>query len=92
MNIFSAILLAIITSFELLFLKINIFSKGGIQGIWDKKSDESILYSYEDATDWLDLSMGIMESKTIIRIAEDCIERLEIYILPQMKKRKLSYK
>jgi len=62
-----------------------------IYAIWDRKSDQQILHSFDDATGWIDLSMGIMASPTIDDIAQDCYGRLDKYILPQMKKRGLSY-
>lgn len=92
MSIFNLFLINIIESFELFLLKRKIKKAGGFQGIWNKKTDEEILYSYEDATGWVDISFGITESETTIKIANSSIYRLENYILPQMKKRNLSYR
>lgn len=92
MNIFTLFLINTIESLELFLLKRKIKKAGGFQGVWNNKTDEEILYSYEDATGWVDISFGITESETTIKIANTCIWRLEEYILPQMKKRGLPYK
>lgn len=56
---------------------------------WSLKSDTRILLAFEDATGWVDLSLGKFTDYTIIKIANDCIMRLELYILPEMRKRGL---
>ena len=79
----------IFDTIELIYLNLKLFFFGGVQGIWDKKPDADILTAYDDATGWIDLSLGIFESETTIEIAEDCFKRLDLYILPQMRKRRL---
>jgi hypothetical protein len=56
--------------------------------VWDNKSDESILESYKDATEWIELSSK-MASETLVKIAADCQDRLDKYIMPQINKRGL---
>jgi len=60
-----------------------------IQNIWDHKTDDQILHSFDDATGWIDSSLGIMACSTIDKIAQDCYYRLDVYILPQMRIRNL---
>jgi len=61
-----------------------------IQHVWDNKKDRSILRAFVDATDWIDLSIGSMDSLVVADIAEDCVKRLDKHIMPQMRKRKLT--
>lgn len=56
---------------------------------WSLKSNAIILSAFEDATGWIDISLGRFCDDTTIKIANDCIMRLELYILPEMRKRGL---
>lgn len=60
-----------------------------ISKIWDDRTDEDIIDTYEDATDWIRLSKGIMASAVLTKIAADCQQRLDKFILPQIEKREL---
>ena len=60
-----------------------------IQHRWDKKTNKDILVAFKDATEWIELSNGIMSSPTLKKIAGDCQDRLAKFILPQMIKRGL---
>ena len=61
-----------------------------ICSVWDNKPDSDILDAYEDATEWIRLSQGIMKCSTLDKIAKDCQGRLDSRILPQIKKRELG--
>ncbi len=65
------------------------WQKKYIQNIWDSKTNNDIIESFTDATQWIDLSFGSLESPTTIDIAADCYKRLEERILPQMRSRGL---
>ena len=69
-------------------IRIN-YVRDNIGKVWEEKSNRSILDAFEDATDWVDISMGMFESPTTDKIAQDCYMRLEKYILPQMVRRGL---
>ncbi len=60
-----------------------------IQKQWGKKSDASIMAAYKDATEWIEISKGIMSTPTIRDIASDCQDRLDKFIMPQVNKRGL---
>lgn len=60
-----------------------------IQHVWDTKEDAAIITAFDDATQWIDMSLDVFESDTTIDIADDCIKRLGLYILPQMRQRGL---
>ena len=59
---------------------------------WSKKTDNEILGAFEDSTEWIDISLGIMESKTTKGIAQTCFKRLDKYILPEIRDRGLFSK
>ena len=60
-----------------------------IQKQWNNKEDEHILIAFEDANQWIELSKGRMSTATIRKIAADCQDRLDKFILPQMNRRGL---
>ena len=60
-----------------------------IQSVWDKRSDDDIRDAYKDAQDWLSLDADKW-GDTMKNIHKSVNERLEKFILPQMKKRGLK--
>ena len=60
-----------------------------IQKQWDNKEDKHILIAFEDASEWIRLSKGIMSTPTLRGIAASCQDRLDKFILPQMNRRGL---
>ena len=57
-----------------------------IKSVWDNKSDEQILASFDDAAQWITV-LGQTDTSGVV---SSCQERLDLYILPQMKRRNLS--
>lgn len=60
-----------------------------MQKQWDKKSDDSIIIALADAEGWIELSKGRVSTPTINDIANDCQDRLDKFIMPQVTKRGL---
>lgn len=60
-----------------------------IRHIWDTKTDDEIWRAFFNNIGWIELSLGDFEARTIINISNDCIRKLDEYIMPQMIKRDL---
>lgn len=64
--------------------------------LWNTKTDEQILNAYNDRTQWISglefLGQRVGKSKITSEIILDCLEALNTYILPQMKKRGIPTK
>jgi len=60
-----------------------------ILNTWDAKTDESILISYKDATEWIKSLRFLYREDEESTIRDRCKDRLEKYIMPQMIKRGL---
>ena len=56
---------------------------------WDKKSDDDIMVALADAEGWIGLDKGVVSTPTINKVAADCKDRLDKYIMPQVTKRGL---
>lgn len=60
---------------------------------WDLKTDEEILSAQESALEWIKLYQGVFKDiNSLEKIAEDCTIKYNLYILPQVIKRRLSHK
>lgn len=60
-----------------------------IQKIWDKRTDDEIVASHDDAMSWIELADGFF-SDSLADVVKSCQSRLDNYILPQMEKRGLK--
>ena len=61
-----------------------------VQRVWDGKTNSYVRIAFEDANGWIANSKGIFACDVLDNIAADCQMRLDVYILPQMKKRGMS--
>jgi hypothetical protein len=57
---------------------------------WSKKPNSEIMVAFDDANDWIDIGTGRFALPTARVIAGECQEKLDRYILPQMRKRGLG--
>lgn len=58
-----------------------------IQNVWDNRTDQQIMEAHDNAVEWIGLSKGRMACSSLTSIADSSQDRLDKYILPQMRKR-----
>lgn len=63
-----------------------------MQGRWDDKSDDQIIYAWKDNWDWQRMWNGFSEPKsgTVLNAIAKGEERFKTLIAPQMERRGLS--